>query len=52
VILPLTHVVAISRALVRGTPGPQLALHAAVIALVLVVVYALCARLMTRRLQI
>jgi lipooligosaccharide transport system permease protein len=52
VILPLTHVVTISRALVRGTPGPQLALHAAVIAVVLVVAYALCARLMTRRLQI
>lgn len=51
-VLPLTHVVAISRALVRGSPTAAIAAHAAVIAGVLAVAYVVCARLMTRRLRI
>lgn len=51
-LLPLTHVVALSRALVRGTPGSELVVHGAVMLLVLVVAYAACARLMARRLRI
>jgi lipooligosaccharide transport system permease protein len=51
-VLPLTHVVAISRALVRGAPTAELAFHAAVIFGVLGVTYALCSRLMSKRLRI
>ncbi len=50
-ILPLTHVVALARAFVRGTPSAAIALHAGVIVGVLCVAYALCAWLLARRLR-
>jgi lipooligosaccharide transport system permease protein len=51
-VLPLTHVVAISRALVRGTPSSALWLHAGVVLVLLSATYTLCAWLMARRLRI
>jgi lipooligosaccharide transport system permease protein len=51
-LLPLTHVVAISRALVRGTPSVALGGHVLVIVLYLAVAYALAARLLLRRLSL
>jgi lipooligosaccharide transport system permease protein len=51
-VLPLTHVVAISRALVRGAPSGALLFHAVVLALYTALAYALAARLLARRLRI
>jgi lipooligosaccharide transport system permease protein len=51
-VLPLTHVVAISRACVRGTPTVALAFNALVILAYLVVCYAIAARLMSKRLTV
>ena len=51
-LLPLTHVVAISRSLVRGTPGPGIAVHAAVLLVYALAAYAAAALLMRRRLRI
>ena len=51
-VLPLTHVVAVSRALVRGTAGLHLIGHVLVILLYLALAYALAARLLVRRLRV
>lgn len=51
-LLPLTHVVAISRALVRGAPDTGTALHLGVLFVYVVVAYSVAARLMARRLRI
>lgn len=51
-LLPLTHVVTVSRALVRGTPGVDLLFHLLVIALYLIAAYALAAKLLVRRLRV
>ncbi len=51
-VMPLTHVVAISRALVRGTSAAAIPWHGAAIAGFLAIAYALCATLMARRLRI
>ena len=51
-VLPLTHVVAISRALVRGTPTSALAFHAAILVVILCAAAATSTALMTRRLRI
>jgi lipooligosaccharide transport system permease protein len=51
-VLPLTHVVAISRALVRGTPSTHLVAHGAVVIALLAAAYITCAWLITRRLRI
>lgn len=50
--LPLTHVVEVSRALVRGTPGVAMAWHAAAMLVILVAAYAVCSTLLERRLRI
>ena len=49
--LPLTHAVQVSRSLVRGTIGPELWLHAAVIFGVAGVAAVACWRLLSRRLR-
>lgn len=51
-VLPLTHVVAISRALVRGAPGAATLGHAAMLLVYGLAAYALAARLLQRRLRI
>lgn len=51
-VLPLTHVVAISRALVRGVPDVGTAGHAAVLGVYALAAYALAAGLLRRRLRI
>jgi lipooligosaccharide transport system permease protein len=51
-LLPLTHVVAISRALVRGTPSLGLLLHGAAVIAIFCLAYAVCTHLMHRRLRI
>jgi len=50
--LPLTHVVEISRALVRGTPSAATAWHTVAMLLILVASYAICSTLLKRRLRI
>ena len=49
-LVPLTHVVELSRALVRGHPSPRLLGDLAVVIGVFAVAYAACARSMARRL--
>jgi lipooligosaccharide transport system permease protein len=51
-VLPLTHVVAISRAFVRGTPSPALLVNVAVLVAYSALAYGLAARLLVRRLRI
>lgn len=51
-VLPLTHVVAISRALVRGAPSAATLGHAAMLLVYGLAAYALAARLLQRRLRI
>ena len=51
-VLPLTHVVAISRACVRGTPSSTLLVHVAVLILYTALAYGLAARLLVKRLRI
>ncbi len=51
-VLPLTHVVAVSRALVRGQPSWHTVGHAAVVLGCAAAAMALAARLLRRRLQI
>ncbi len=50
--LPLTHVVAVSRALVRGLPDVQILMHAAALLGFLLAMVALCIVLMRRRLRV
>ena len=50
--LPLTHVVEVSRALVRGTVEPGIAWHLVAVGCFLVVSYLACARLLERRLRV
>jgi lipooligosaccharide transport system permease protein len=51
-LLPLTHVVAVSRGLVRGTPTLGTLGHAAVLVVCAALAFAVAARLLRRRLQI
>jgi len=51
-VLPLTHVVALSRAFVRGNLDWGLWLHAAALLGFLFAAYAVAAKLLTRRLRI
>jgi lipooligosaccharide transport system permease protein len=51
-ILPLTHVVAISRACVRGVPSSALVFHLVVLLVYAALAYAIAATLMARRLRI
>ncbi len=51
-LLPLTHVVEISRALVRGTPSVAMAWHAGAMLFIVVAAYAICSSLLQRRLRI
>jgi lipooligosaccharide transport system permease protein len=51
-LLPLTHVVATSRALVRGAPTVEAALHAAALTVYAAVALGVAATLMVRRLRI
>ncbi len=51
-IFPLTHVVELSRALVRGTLGAHHLVHLGVIAGFTAVAYATCSRLLARRLRV
>ncbi len=50
--LPLTHVVEVSRSLVRGTPSMATAWHSAATLVILVASYAICSMLLQRRLRI
>jgi lipooligosaccharide transport system permease protein len=49
-VLPLTHVVELARALVRGRVGADLLAHFGVVVALLAAAYAVCARAMQRRL--
>jgi lipooligosaccharide transport system permease protein len=51
-VFPLTHVVELSRALVRGTLMPQHLVHLGVLAVFTLAAYATCSRLLERRLRV
>lgn len=50
-VMPMTHVVAVSRALIRGTIGPTLILHLAAITAFLSIAYAIAQRGIKKRME-